>query len=397
MIRCALPPVRRAVPLSRGDPARGKAALRRHFGGRDVVLYESGTAALASALAEIREHCGDENSQVILPAYGCPDLVAACLFAGVRPRLVDVAKDGWGYDTARLAESLVPETIAIVAVNLLGLGDDAEGLLPLAHGADVFLVQDSAQCLPREAGLSWPGDYVVLSFGRGKPLNLLHGGALVVPLSHGNGHLASGGRRALRQMLLSSRIAGIAFNIITQPAVYWWVSKLPNLQLGETRYHAVKGAAQLPNCSWGKLDAAFEEYLQQPSYNAEVWAAAVTRWEEYGVRVFSGLGCAAVNNELLRLPLLAPSRETRDRLVRKLNCDGLGASSMYGAALNYLPDIPAEVRRQGPFPNANSLAARLFTLPAYVGLSRNCIARSDECIRHLLSGNIGPTASTASL
>ena len=58
----------------------------RAFDARAVVLTDSGTSALVLALRAAVPSGGT----VGFPAYGCVDLVAAALFAGVRIRLYDI-------------------------------------------------------------------------------------------------------------------------------------------------------------------------------------------------------------------------------------------------------------------------------------------------------------------
>ena len=144
----SLPPIRRPVPLARGKPQEGYQSVRRFFGDREVVLFESGTAALAVAIAECRAQREVSNPEVLLPAYGCPDLIAACLHASVWPRLVGPERNTWGYDPGALRETLSSQAVAIVAVNLLGVGDGAVRILSIARGANVLRIQVSASIRP---------------------------------------------------------------------------------------------------------------------------------------------------------------------------------------------------------------------------------------------------------
>src|SRR5262245_23054839 len=98
-----LTPVRRPVPLALA--AADPAPLARLSGPLSLGLYGSGTEALAAALCEARRLARTPpgvRPEAVLPAYGCPDLVSACVFAGVHPRLVDNAPGRWGYDRALL-------------------------------------------------------------------------------------------------------------------------------------------------------------------------------------------------------------------------------------------------------------------------------------------------------
>jgi hypothetical protein len=298
----------------------------------------------------------------------------------VRPRLVDVAVDGWGYDRAQLAAALSPRTVAILAVNLLGVGDAAPELLKVARAAQTSLIQDSAQHLPR-AQTVWPGDCIVLSFGRGKPMNLLGGGALVLPLNE-NASASSAGES---HRLPSSRLAALAFNVATSPLAFNWVSRLPGMGIGETHYKPPTTINAVASDGWSQIGPALHGYRQQASYSAAVWSEALDAWRERGI---SRLGLAEGNGpsteaEPLRLALLAPDRAVRDRLVEALSGAGLGASRMYGEALHRLPGIPDSAAAQGPFPNAMALADRLFTLPTHRDVTHGAVARAIRCVREL--------------
>ncbi len=366
----ALPPVRRAVPLKRGNSA-ARASMERFFGNRKITLYASGTAALAQAIANCAARSTTSAPEVILPAYGCPDLVAACAHASVYPRLVDVASSHWSYDLEALESSLSPNTAAIVAVNLLGLGDGGAELSRLCQYRRIPLIQDSAQHLPREP-IDWPGDYVVLSFGRGKPMNLLHGGALVTP-AQDNGTLSvRPGHYTGKDRLLATRAAAIAFNFLTRPRVYRVFSALPGTGLGEVTYQPLTQAALLPEEAWKQVGIAFELYRQRPSYRRDLWTSALEKWSHLGITALDCPG-SPLPAEPLRIALLAPDRAARDALVSALNRNGLGASRFYGVDLRRVARVPEAVKRQGPFPNASALAERLLTLPTHALVTEDTV------------------------
>jgi len=102
----SLPPVRSAVSLKRASPMMGMESFSGAFAGRGVHLYDTGTTALAVALLDARMRHGSSHPEAIVPAYGCPQLVAACLYASVRPRLVDTSPGHWGYDPPQLRAAL---------------------------------------------------------------------------------------------------------------------------------------------------------------------------------------------------------------------------------------------------------------------------------------------------
>lgn len=385
----ALPPVRRPVSLSRGNAGAGWEALRAYFGAHDVFLFQSGTAALAVALDRCRSRHGAKDAQIILPAYACPDLVSACVYAGVQPKLVDVAADRWGYDEVELARAMSSKVAGIVAMNFLGTGDDAVTLAKLAAASGALLIQDSAQYMPRHAH-DWCGDYVVVSFGRGKPLNLLRGGALISRRTDASleqeAFDAASPELRLRERVAGSRLAGVAFNAMTSTVLYGWISRLPGLGLGSTAYKPLQSIVPLPFDVAGQVAPALQHYRSVASYRAALWSEVLPGWKRLGLKPLAELGDLS-DTELLRLPLLAPDRTMRDRVVEELNRAGLGASIMYGLPMHRLPGIPAAVAAQGPFPNATQLADRLFTLPTHAQVTPRVVARTDAIVRNVRDGN----------
>ncbi len=256
----SLPPVRGVVSLGRDSSVDARGGLAALFRGRQLHLHQSGTAALAVALLDAKLRQRAAAPEAIVPAYGCPQLVAACLHAGVRPRLVDTVAGGWGYDLPQLRAALSADCVAVLAVNLLGTGDQVEEILPLARASGALVIQDSAQHLPT-APTEWPGDYVVLSFGRGKPLNLLRGGALAVPDARPPRRRirprAEVSRGTSKAAAVCSRAAGILFNTVTHPAVLWtglrgcrvsaWAQRAMPAWSGYSAYPGRSGG------SWGLL------------------------------------------------------------------------------------------------------------------------------------------------
>jgi len=375
----ALPPVRRPVPgvgHVRGVDLQSIAAL---LGVQDMGLLASGTDALTQVLRHARLRAGNQKTRVLLPAYGCPDLVSACVGAGVEAVLVDTAADCWGYDLGALQAATDQRTLAIIAVNLLGCGDQAKQLLPLTRAVSAYLVQDSAQHLSRWPG-PWVGDYQVLSFGKGKPLNLLGGGAalgltVTTPLPPST----------LRHRLQGSRLAAWAFNLLTDPRVYPWLLRMPGMGIGATAYHPPTTLTDPRPQLLRQLASALPAYRRTASYGLTPYLPYLDAWRQYHLDVLRGphSDLPLSEQEPLRLPMLAGSRDARDRLVAAFSAAGFGATAMYQRPLHEIADIPDDIAKQGPFPNASRLAERLFTLPTHGHVTDKTVRAMDACLRNL--------------
>jgi dTDP-4-amino-4,6-dideoxygalactose transaminase len=412
-----LPPVRQPAPLRRTRPQEARAAFEALFPGRALHLVGSGTQALALAilacrrasetqepsdqfalchasssdhrgisgsykLADVRELDKSELHQVaevIVPAYGCPDLLSACLFAGATPRLVDVAPDHWGYDREQLERSVSPQTVAVLAVNLLGIGDGRAELQCFADAHGIALIADSAQHVPQRNDAA-PPSYTVLSFGRGKPANALRGGMLISRDAQ-QVRALSGFSERLKDLAMGSRPAALAFSLATHPHLYGYTSRLPGLGVGTTSYKPLASINALPASAWAQIGAALLQYNAEPMDNLRVWRAAFEEWAQHGLTLLQ-TAAGPANGRHLRLPVLARDRQHRDRLVDALHVAGYGASRFYGASLEQIAAVPDSVVRQGPFPNASRLADRLLTLPTHAHVTEAITRRVTAIIRN---------------
>jgi len=373
----AIPPVRRPVPTGRGTEQEGWAAIRRLSRHRAASLYCSGTQALQAAIQDCLAKHPRKSANVIVPAYGCPDLITACLGAAVVPRLVDVSAAGWGYDLTALVSAIDENTIAVIAVNLLGVGDAVTELLDVVREYNLALIQDSAQHLPAQH-CDWPGHYIIFSFGKGKPLNLLGGGLAIGPANPLYQANPTPGHRAL-----GSVAAGLLFNVITQPVAYALLHKLPGLKLGQTRYQLPSVLMYPRSALVRQLGPALDQYSDAPGYDAQIYGPYLDAWSKSGIQVVRECGRstgAVLPNNPLRLALCAANANQCRRIVAELVRHKLGATGMYQVALNEVPGVPSEVRTQGPFPNADHLAKTLFTLPTHRAITARCAARINDYI-----------------
>jgi hypothetical protein len=320
---------------------------------------------------------------VIVPAYGCPDLVSAAVFAGLSVRLVDNAPDVWGYDEIGFARALSDKTAAVLSVNLLGVTERSE-LIRKYVGRDRIIV-DNAQSLqlPLE---TCDAEFMVLSFGRGKPLNLL-GGGLLVSERKPVGLTAWPRLGFFKDAVASSWPAALVFNRLTRPEWFSLLTKLPGSTIGTTQYHHLGALRQLPARALSRIGPALKGYATKSGYNANVWRDAVWRWREFGIIELVGADGARAPDARLRLALLAPDRALRDRIVNALTADGLGATAMYGRPLPEISSVPEQIRAQGPFTNASKLADGLFTLPTHEFVNAKTVRRTDEIIAEIVTGN----------
>ena len=127
-----------------------EAAFAEACGARHAVAVSSGTAALHLALLALDIGPGDE---VITVSSTFVATVAAVLYAGATPVLVDIDPVNWTMDPALVEAAITPRTKAILPVHLHGRMADLDALGAIARRHGVALVEDAAQAhLAERAG-----------------------------------------------------------------------------------------------------------------------------------------------------------------------------------------------------------------------------------------------------
>jgi hypothetical protein len=134
-----------------------------------------------------------------------------------------------------------------------------------------------------------------------------------------------------------------------------------------------------------QLASALPAYRRAASYRLIPYLPYLDAWRQYDLEVLRGphSDLPLSEQEPLRLPMLAGSRDARDRLVATFSAAGFGATAMYQRPLHEIAAIPEGVAKQGPFPNASRLAERLFTLPTHGHVTDNTVRAMDACLRNL--------------
>ena len=348
--------------------------------GYRAVWLQSGTAALALALIAARRRSPHiTQPQVVLPGYACPDLVAAALFAGVQPVLADIAIDDPAYDFDSLQAALSANTVAVVAVNFLGLRERLAQLRKiLAAYPSALLIEDDAQWFPEPfPAATLHGDMVCLSFGRGKPVSLLGGGVLLIANTLELPDISD--------VVQAAEEAGSAFpakaliyNALLSPWLYGPVSKLPFLQVGVTKLKTLSAIRAMDARRKKLLAANIQAYLSRSQRCADAIAA------ELPAVVVDLTTCARERaGRWLRYPILLPNREIRDAALQKLQCAGLGATALYQAVLPDIEGVAVHVVVSGTLVGAKQFAGRLLTLPVHDGVTATDVKRMGELLRDL--------------
>ena len=366
----ALRPVGEPLPPISRDTIEPAGVLPTGYKGHFV---QSGTAALALALLTAKARSRNERNRVLLPAYGCPDMVAAIVYAGLVPELVDTAPNEPFLNLELLEKQLDDGVLAVIAAHFLGLAERVEAVQDLAQKVGAWVIEDSAQRLPGSGGIGPVADLVVLSFGRGKPAGALGGGALLVkndPFEKIHPETWIG---PPTRPLLPAGIKRLAYNLAIRPLPYAMATRLPGLALGETRYRPL-GSIQALDPARRKVALNTMLHLSGVAPRRACHQLRSALLQLSGLQLVSNHMVTDGCEGLTRLPILFDSRTLRDGAHESLSAAGLGASTMYGKALPDLEGMPYVPRVQRYLPQfARHFADRLLTIPVHSGVHRRHI------------------------
>lgn len=333
--------------------------VRSSFDGAHVLLTESGTVALSIIFSALRQH---GVSRVSCGAYTCPDIVTAAISAGVTLDLLDIDE-----------RTLEPERSdgVVLLSNLYGLPDRRPG--------DASIIIDDG-C---QAALSLtPDGYVgsrrgcigVLSFGRGKSLSGIGGGAVIIGSGISADLVQLVQERANTEIFSRTSLLreggqwlkAILSWALAYPALYTIPASLPFLRLGETTFHR-----KLSHPPWANaMGYTALAVLSRSNELRRIQVQNARRWHEALkpldlVEPFVERGYDFDGSTVpIRYPVLLPTGERRDRLLPKLG--RYGASRSYPAVL---PDLCPEMFGDLELSGARFVSQRILTLPVHEHVS----------------------------
>lgn len=145
-----------------------------------VAFYQTGRTALSAAI----KATVPKNSKIAITSLTCYAVVQAVKAAHCVPIFVDVSPKTLHFGAPELRATLkkYPDIKAIVVQNNLGIPVDITAIQRVAKG--LVIIEDLAHC----AGAAYPngqevgtvGDATILSFGKGKSIDAISGGALIL-------------------------------------------------------------------------------------------------------------------------------------------------------------------------------------------------------------------------
>lgn len=361
-------PVGEKIDLSRASSDIGM--LESIFTPFKVKFYDSGTSALATAVSVSIRQKNIKSPEIIIPAYSCPDLLSAIIYTGARPVLVDFEKDRPWMDLQQLQESITSETVAVIAVNFLGIPERLNKIREITKNNSINLIEDSAQFFPyTDTAMNCSGDMVVLSFGRGKPVNMLTGGALLFRdnvtdklLPESGTNVRNGTVESIKYLIKTN-----IYNLTIMPCLYGFFEKLPFLHVGKTRYKNHHSINAMNDAAKGFLYHNIQISIDRSSKIQNHYMNMLSNLDN-GKLINLATACCGINlPRMLRYPVLCRDISVREELYKKLRERGIGVSKMYQRILPEISGVADNLcdSQRKTFKNAIEFADRLLTLPTH--------------------------------
>ncbi len=296
---------------------KSNLCLEKLFEQEVLFCTSSGKSALLAVLFALRKL--HSAKKVIVPSYGCPDLVTASARAGFKVELAPINPETLQMDKDFLLSADPKEYAAIIFANLYGMPDE----IPTGIDSKILVIDDLCQSLlskkNKRIGIS------LLSAGRGKSLCGIGGGGVILKrgddFSEKVFNLALSETNAWQNLDLVSQLKSFLISILAptleKPEVFKWL--LPYLSIGEvvidfdfetkkiSRYQNSYAAYQYQYSEASKVN--WVEYLKQNDFI-----------QPYLNRSFEN------PIHLIRYPVLLPSQELRDKAVKSLYSYGVSAS-----------------------------------------------------------------------
>ena len=158
---------------------RFERAFAERFDRKYAIAHNSGTAALHTCLAAVGIGAGDE---VISPAQTVIMDSFAILYQNAIPVYADIDPETFDIDPLDIERKITPKTKAIIPIHMHGLPADMDPIMEIARKHNLFVIEDSAQCVLGEykgrlAGTI--GHMACFSFETKKHLSTGEGGMVI--------------------------------------------------------------------------------------------------------------------------------------------------------------------------------------------------------------------------
>jgi dTDP-4-amino-4,6-dideoxygalactose transaminase len=324
------------------------AGFERDFaaysGTTECIAVNSGTSALHLALLAAGVGPGDE---VITVPFTFVASVAAVLYAGAKPVLVDIDPRSFTIDPSAIEAAITPRTKAILPVHLYGQSANMDPIMEIARRYHLIVIEDAAQAHGAKykgRAVGSIGDMACFSFYPGKNLG-----------AYGEGGAVTTSNPEYARQVRMLRDWG-------QDHKYHHVLQGYNYRM-EGFQGAILGVKlkHLEKWTEGRRTGAkrYDELLA----DCDVETPKEMSWGRHVYHVYT------------------VRAEDRDGLQVALNTEGIQTGIHYPVPVHLQPAYADLRYPQGAFPHSELAATQVLSLPLYPELSAQGIAQVTEAVK----------------
>ncbi len=304
-----------------------------------AVAVNSGTAALQAALYALDVKQGDE---VLLPSFTFVATANAVVSVGAKPVFVDILKENYTMDPNDLKKKITKKSRVVIPVHLYGNVAYIDKILEISKKHGLKTIEDSAQSL----GSTYKGkhtgtfsDLGCYSLYPGKVITAGEGGFIIT------------NNKKLTEKLRLIRNHGMLYGYDTRILGM-------NLRLPEI-------SAAIAKIQIKKLPA----FLKKRRKNAKILSDLLSNTK---IKI-----PIERKNEKVNWYLYTIATKKRDRLVKKLNSKGIGATVYYPTPIHKTPFYHKKINLS----NTNWAASNVLSLPIHPRVSIQNLHQMAKLIR----------------
>jgi len=319
-----------------------------YCGAAECIALNSGTSALHLALLAAGVGPGDE---VITVPFTFVASVSAVTYAGARPVLVDIDPRTFTMDPAAIEAAITPRTKAILPVHLYGQTADMDPIMEIARRHGLIVIEDAAQA----HGAKYKGhptgsigDMACFSFYPGKNLG-----------AYGEGGAVTTSNAEYARTIRMLRDWG-------QDRKYHHVLKGFNYRM-EGFQGAILRVKLRHLERWTEARRAVVNLYNQHLADSGVETPTEMPWARHVYHVYT-----------LRA-------DDRDGLQASLQADGIQTGIHYPVPAHLQPAYADLGYGRGAFPQAETAANQVLSLPLYPELSSQAVAEVAGAVKRAVA------------
>ena len=297
-----------------------------------AIAVNSGTAALQAALFALEIKKGDE---ILIPSFSFVATANAVISTGAKPVFVDILNGNYTINPDDIEQKITKNTRAIIPVHLYGNVADVKRLKEISKKYNLPIIEDSAQSLGSTYKEKHTGTFFDMGCFSMYPAKVM---------TSGEGGFIVTNNKKLREKLLMIRNHGIN-SFANEQKIFGLNLRLPEIN------------AAIATIQIKKLP----KFLKTRKKNAEL---LLNLLQDLDIKLPQQRRHEQVNWYLFTI-----ATEKRNKLMKKLNEQGIGAVSYYSKPIHKNSFYKQKIN----LPITEKAASQVLSLPIHPKVTRKNI------------------------